>query len=876
MEMNSSPPILQYPEFNRNPMFTLTSRQKSFLVKRLKDNYPDFMSFSRPGSLGKEELDYKRKALDKWEQRMGTQASEKALSKNGGLEVLQALKATVATNIVSFHSWERSFGQNPDAIAEILWTCLAAARRADASLKSIAPIFEAAGKHGLKLDWDALSVVLWAFNPAVFFPIKISYYRALAEELGWKLPAGRPDPEKFVTLMKFAEPFWELCRRWNPQDATDMQSAMWGMMANEEAEDEKPDGKNRQDSSGISPPFSLFFKGLRDANPKLDVMKRVITRLQAGGSERDSRLVTTFRPSNGSKLRIIFGNWLIFSYRIDGDCQLLLRADDPKALEGFQDVPFQEPIDGISYALTWLPPAALDDPELWERMEEALDAVRMRFSHWNKSNYANSHYENIFRMIMEPAERPRILREGLAQQGVTDLPERAAWLLAPGEGGKIWEQFLSNGEASIGWNDTGDLAGLVSSEDFKQVVRDSYPESGPAKVGKMLRDFVVTMAPGDLVFAKMGIRTVLGYGIVESAYVYEPNTKPFVHVRKIKWISKEQCEMPATVRLPIQTLSPIDRRPELMEVLGEFYDLGPITPPLPDIYTKQDALADLFMPEDKLDTIIESLKRKKNIILQGAPGTGKTFVARRLAYLLMGVADETRAPMVQFHQSTCYEDFIQGYRPDGEGGFELKDGAFYTFCQDAIAEKDKSFVFIIDEINRGNLSKIFGELMMLIEPDKRDESFAVPLTYATSREETFHVPENVFLIGTMNTADRSLSMVDYALRRRFAFIESEPGFSSPGFEAHLIGKGASSKLVEEIQHRMDLINGMITKDSNNLGRGYRIGHSFFVPAKDTTPDAAWFRDIVRHEILPLIEEYWIDDEKSRSAATSILLQPIES
>lgn len=292
-------------------------------------------------------------------------------------------------------------------------------------------------------------------------------------------------------------------------------------------------------------------------------------------------------------------------------------------------------------------------------------------------------------------------------------------------------------------------------------------------------------------------------------------------------------------------------------------------------YTKVDALRDLFMEEEDVDRAIAMLKRKKNIILQGAPGTGKTFVARRLAYLLMGVPDESRATMVQFHQSTCYEDFIQGYRPDGNGGFELKDGAFYTFCQDAINEPDKSFVFIIDEINRGNLSKIFGELMMLIESDKRDESFAVPLTYATSREETFYVPENVFLIGTMNTADRSLSMVDYALRRRFAFIEAEPGFSSSAFFNHLTCRGASPKLVAAIQDRMETINTMITNDSTNLGRGYRIGHSFFVPAKDTKLDAAWYRDIVRHEILPLIEEYWIDDGKARATATDILLQPIE-
>jgi hypothetical protein len=569
--------------------------------------------------------------------------------------------------------------------------------------------------------------------------------------------------------------------------------------------------------------------------------------------------VTTFRPSRGSKLRIIFGNWVIFSYRMDGYCQLLLRADDPQALEGIQDVAFQEPINGVSYALTWLPPAALDDHALWERMEEALDAVRQRFSHWNKSNYASSHYENLFRLIMEPAERPRILREGLAQQGVTDLPERAAWLLAPGEGGEIWNQFFSNGEATIGWNDTGDLAGLVSPEDFKQVIRDCYPKSGPAKVGKMLRDFAVTMAPGDLVFAKMGVRAVLGYGIVESAYVYEPNTKPFVHVRKVKLISNERCEMPPTMRLPVQTLSPIDRRPELMEILSEFYDLGPITPPLPDIYTKQDALADLFMPEEKLDTIIESLKRKKNIILQGAPGTGKTFVARRLAYLLMGVPDETRSPMVQFHQSTCYEDFIQGYRPDGNGGFELKDGAFYTFCQDAINEPDKSFVFIIDEINRGNLSKIFGELMMLIEPDKRDESFAVPLTYATSREETFHVPENVFLIGTMNTADRSLALLDTALRRRFDFepvladARDEEGAPLFGLRVTVGGQ------VIDIPKMLSVINQRIEA---LYDRDHCIGHAYFTSlAKITDEDERFvaLSQLFSKRIIPLLEEYFFED-----------------
>lgn len=626
----------------------------------------------------------------------------------------------------------------------------------------------------------------------------------------------------------------------------------------------------------ISAPYDQFFLNPLHADEVLNFMKRVVTKLIGESGQFDSRLVTTYRPSKAPSLRILFGNWRVFSFREDGQCELLLPSENLLFEKATKSFVFRESIEGVNYSLGWLDPEILQNEDVWDCIEAALDAVKIRFIHWNKSNYTDNHYQDLYTLIMEPTERPRLLSAGLSTTGGTTPSEQAAWLLAPGEGGDIWDQFLSNGEASIGWNDTGDLSGLETPEDFKQAVRDGLPDSGPAKVGKMLRDFAKTMAPGDLIFAKLRTRAVLGYGIVDSDYIYNPKATPYAHIRKIKWISKVRCDMPEDVKLPIQTLSPIDRRPELMEILSDFYELGPITPPAPANYTKQDALADLFMPEEKLDTIIESLKRKKNIILLGAPGTGKTFVARRLAYLLMGVPDETRAPMVQFHQSTCYEDFIQGYRPDGNGGFELKDGAFYTFCQDAINEPDKSFVFIIDEINRGNLSKIFGELMMLIEPDKRDETFAVPLTYATSREETFHVPENVFLIGTMNTADRSLSMVDYALRRRFSFIEAEPGFSSPAFVTHLTGRGASSKLVAAIQDRMETINTMITNDSTNLGRGYRIGHSFFVPAKDTKPDAAWYRDIVRHEILPLIEEYWIDDGKACAAATNILLQPIES
>lgn len=304
-------------------------------------------------------------------------------------------------------------------------------------------------------------------------------------------------------------------------------------------------------------------------------------------------------------------------------------------------------------------------------------------------------------------------------------------------------------------------------------------------------------------------------------------------------------------------------------ILKALAERNPVIEPSPQ-YIRKDALNDLFMSGEKLDRIVSLLKRKRNVILQGAPGTGKTFVARRIAYLVMGVKDPTRAPMMQFHQSTSYEDFIQGYRPDGKGGFTLKDGTFYEFCRWAILQPDQPFVFIIDEINRGNLSKVFGELMMLIEADKRDASFAVQLGYSTEEEDLFYVPPNVYLLGTMNTADRSLSLVDFALRRRFAFVELAPGFDSPEFESCLAAQGVSATSVGEIRRRMNQLNEYIMQDVHNLGRGFCIGHSFFVATEPVTDEAQWLDDIIEYEIVPLIEEYWVDDEKQRNAALGMV------
>ncbi len=296
---------------------------------------------------------------------------------------------------------------------------------------------------------------------------------------------------------------------------------------------------------------------------------------------------------------------------------------------------------------------------------------------------------------------------------------------------------------------------------------------------------------------------------------------------------------------------------------------GVIAEPLPK--SLEDILEGVFLPLKEVKNIVELLGKKKNIVLQGPPGVGKTYISKRLAYALMGCEDSTRVEMIQFHQNYAYEDFVQGYRP-GDNGFDLKNGLFHQFCEKARANPEKPYVFIIDEINRGNLSKIFGELMMLIEADKRGKNWQVALTYSKDLSEKFFVPENVHLIGLMNTADRSLSLVDYALRRRFAFINLEPAFDSEGFTRQLSKNGSSEGMTSKVIARLNSLNKRISDDISNLGPGFRIGHSFFCsPSSSQIYDDNWFEEIIRYEIQPLLEEYWFDNPNEVKKTLSELL-----
>ena len=312
------------------------------------------------------------------------------------------------------------------------------------------------------------------------------------------------------------------------------------------------------------------------------------------------------------------------------------------------------------------------------------------------------------------------------------------------------------------------------------------------------------------------------------------------------------------------------------QFLAEREEFTPESPDLPapiaaipeinDSYNREKFLEEVFLTSEDYDSLINQLIRKKNLIIQGAPGVGKTFTAKRLAYSLIGEKTSERICFVQFHQSYGYEDFVMGYRPN-DSGFELKDGSFYFFCKEAAKDPENDWFFIIDEINRGNISKIFGELLMLVESDKRGEDYAVRLQ---GTDEPFFVPENVYIIGMMNTADRSIALIDYALRRRFAFYSLEPAFENESFRDYIESKSYNNfaKVIELIS----LLNDEIESDPL-LGAGFKIGHSYF--CTEDQIDMKLLRDIILFEIKPLLSEYWIDDMSKVSDWTGKLLEAIQ-
>lgn len=456
------------------------------------------------------------------------------------------------------------------------------------------------------------------------------------------------------------------------------------------------------------------------------------------------------------------------------------------------------------------------------------------------------------------------------------------WIVAAGEGARFWPEFYETGILAIGFDDAelGDLRFYSNKEAvFNAIKSRSLRESDPINDALAAFEFSRVMRQGDYVFVRQGRRAVVGFGKVKSNYRFDESRAEYRHVREVEWTKRGMWALDENRQLGLKTLTDKTDDHDLIDYLRLLIDSDPAAHPgisNAPLYSMDDALEDLFLDRDEVERILQALARKQNVVLSGPPGVGKTFVAKRLAYAHIGYKDPGRVEMVQFHQSYSYEDFIQGWRPEAGGGFHLQNGVFYRFCDKARDHPAAKFVFIIDEINRGNLSKIFGELLMLIESDKRGAEFSIPLTYSSKKDaepSRFSVPPNVYVIGMMNTADRSLAMVDYALRRRFSFIALKPAFHHPKFRLHLERAGAPSELVDEVITRIEAVNEEIRGDIGNLGHGFEIGHSYFVPTgSELSLNKEWFESVIRWEIEPLLNEYWFDNPNKVGSLMGELLR----
>ena len=428
------------------------------------------------------------------------------------------------------------------------------------------------------------------------------------------------------------------------------------------------------------------------------------------------------------------------------------------------------------------------------------------------------------------------------------------WVYAPGEGSYMWDDFYKRGVMAIGWNEIGDLSLFKNKSEIKEAMKKIYgPNLSYQNATHATWQFVNEMKVGDIIFVKKGRSQLIGRGIVTSDYFYDSEAEEYNHIRTVNWTHHGEWSYPG--KAAMKTLTDVTPYIDVVEKLKNIFDDG-TSEDVEEVeksyssYTKEDFLNDVFMSEEEYERLRSVFVFKKNIILQGAPGVGKTYAAKRLAYSLIGEKNAERVKMVQFHQSYSYEDFIMGFRPS-DIGFELRKGTFYNFCKRAELDAVNDYFFIIDEINRGNLSKIFGELFMLLENDKRGAS--LQLVYS---DEKFSIPDNLYIIGMMNTADRSLAMLDYALRRRFAFFELQPGFDTDGFKTYQ--SNINNRKLDNLIACVKNLNYAIATDES-LGEGFCIGHSYFCNLTPESVNDQVISNIVEYELIPLLKEYWFDE-----------------
>ena len=417
---------------------------------------------------------------------------------------------------------------------------------------------------------------------------------------------------------------------------------------------------------------------------------------------------------------------------------------------------------------------------------------------------------------------------------ILDEPEENTlyWLYSPGPDADKWQEFLKKGIMAISWDEIGDLSDYSSREEIKIALESAYGVDGSKKNDVSANDdFLNKMQVGDVVIAKKGIKELLGYGIVGSEYIFDESRQDYRKTRKVEWLEKGNWKV--DFNLVRKTLTDITSYDSEQEGYDKYYEY------LLDIIKGRQRVA---FPS--------------NYIFYGPPGTGKTFKLRdELLHKYDG--ENKRFVFTTFHQAFSYEDFVEGIKPvmgdtQGEVQYEIKPGVFKEVCTLAKNDSQNQYAIFIDEINRGNVANIFGELITLIEPDKRlGAANEMKITLPYSKEE-FGVPSNLDIIGTMNTADRSVEALDTALRRRFSFQEVLP---QPRLIKEVLGEKSNyygiqlGDVLERINYRIEKL----------IDRDHTIGHAYFLKLKDSQDFSSALVDVFCDNIMPLLQEYFYND-----------------
>ena len=459
----------------------------------------------------------------------------------------------------------------------------------------------------------------------------------------------------------------------------------------------------------------------------------------------------------------------------------------------------------------------------------------------------------LFFIALEEDPFPAIesFQKGMSIEGKSILPQKTQyWTWSAGEGGKHWDEFYKQGIVAIGWDEIGDLRQFETKEEIRHKIlgvnSDTVPENASSKKNDVLAcwEFANEIKIGDIIFSKHGKSKIIGYGVVEGDYEFDDSREKYKQIRKVKWMSKGEWVLPNGNEMAVKTLTNITPFSDFVTLISNLVGLqleegGAIVLPNNPAYPAAECARESGFSVEDIEQWVRAINRKGQAIFYGAPGTGKTFIADKLARHLIGNGNGF-ADLIQFHPAYSYEDFIEGIRPATEGGqlsYSPAAGRFLDFCKKA-EERDGICVLIIDEINRANLSRVFGELMYLLE--YRDQEMVL------AGGTKFRIPNNVRIIGTMNTADRSIALVDHALRRRFSFIPLSPRYEV--IESfHEVTDFDPSELIKVLKSVNALIND----------KHYHIGISFFL-REDLRGEIA---DIWNLEIEPYLEEFFFDQQE---------------